>query len=120
MEIIYGLLVATHIIVSLLLMIVVLLQPGKGDGGLGAAFGGGAASSVFGGRGAASFLSKTTGVLAALFFVLSIAIAMTGSEKSITDDVREETSASAPASTPAPDSTQAPASKPAGAGGAAK
>jgi len=97
MDILYGLMIAFHILVSVLLIIVVLLQPGKGGGGLGAAFGGGSASSVFGGRGAATFLSKTTGVLAAIFFVLSVAIAMTGSERSVT-----ETTMPAPASAPAP------------------
>ncbi len=101
MDVLYGLMIAFHILVSVLLIIVVLLQPGKGGGGLGAAFGGGSASSVFGGRGAATFLSKTTGVLAAIFFVLSVAIAMTGSERSVTDHATPPAS-SAPAS-PAPE-----------------
>jgi preprotein translocase subunit SecG len=86
MDLIYGLLVAMHILVSVLLIVVVLLQPGKGGGGMGAVFGGGSSTSVFGGRGAATVLSKATGVLAVLFFVLSIAIAMTGSEHSVTDE----------------------------------
>lgn len=87
MDILYGLLVAFHILVSVLLIIVVLLQPGRSGGGLGTAFGGGSATSVFGGRGATTFLSKATGVLAAIFFVLSVAIAMTGSERSVTEQV---------------------------------
>lgn len=85
MEVLYGLLIAFHVLVAVLLIIVVLLQPGRGGGGLGAAFGGGSATSVFGGRGAATFLSKTTGVLAAIFFILCVAIAMTGSERSVTE-----------------------------------
>jgi len=86
MGVLYGLLVAFHILVSLLLIVAVLLQPGRGGGGMGAVFGGGSSTSVFGGRGATTFLSKATGVLAALFFALSVAIAVTGSERSVTDE----------------------------------
>jgi len=86
MDILYGLLVAFFILVNILLIVVILLQPGKSGGGLGA-LGGGSAASVFGGRGTATFLSKTTGVLAAIFFVLSVAIALTRSESSVVSDV---------------------------------
>jgi preprotein translocase subunit SecG len=92
MDVIYGLLVAFHILVSLLLILLVLLQPGKGGGGMGAVFGGGSSTSVFGGRGATTFLSKATGILAALFFVLSLGIAMTGTERSVTDEGTPATS----------------------------
>jgi len=85
MGLLFGFLVAFHVVVSLLLVVLVLLQPGK-SGGMGAVFGGGSSTSVFGGRGATTILSKGTGILAALFFVLSIAIAMTGSEHSVTAD----------------------------------
>ena len=88
MGLLFGFLVAFHVVVSLLLVVMILLQPGKG-GGMGAVFGGGSSTSVFGGRGATTILSKGTGVLAALFFVLSIAIAMTGSERSVTTDAPE-------------------------------
>ncbi len=87
MDLIYGLMVSLHILVSLLLIVAVLLQPGRGGGGMGAVFGGGSSTSVFGGRGAATFLSKGTGIMAAIFFVLSIGIAVMGSESSVTDDV---------------------------------
>jgi len=66
----YSILVVLHIIVSLGLVLVVLLQAGKGTG-LAGAFGGGggAMGAVFGGRGAATFLSKLTTVLAVAFFI---------------------------------------------------
>lgn len=66
----YAILVVLHIIVSLGLVLVVLLQSGKGTG-LAGAFGGGggAMGAVFGGRGAATFLSKLTTVLAIAFFI---------------------------------------------------
>ncbi len=59
-----------HIIVSIALILVVLMQSSKGEGLAGSAFGGGGAGlggAMFGGRGAASFLSKATTVLAILF-----------------------------------------------------
>ncbi len=62
-----------HIIVSVLLVIVVLLQPGKG-GDLGSIFGGGTTESVFGASGAVPFLGKVTRVLAILFLLSSLAL----------------------------------------------
>ena len=99
MDVLYGLLIAFHILVSTLLVRRFLLQPGKGGGGMGAVFGGGSSTSVFGGRGATTILSKGTGVLAALFFVLSVAIAMTSTEKSVTANATETAPVSAPAET---------------------
>lgn len=85
MDIIYGLLVVLHIIVSFLIIIAILLQPGRYGGGIGV-LGGGSSTSVFGGRGATTILSKATGVLAAIFMILSVLIAITRSgEKSVVD-----------------------------------
>jgi preprotein translocase subunit SecG len=69
-----GLLLTLHVIVSLLLIGVILLQPGAKGGGLGASFGGGGANSAFGARGAAPFLAKFTYYLAAGFMVTSLVI----------------------------------------------
>ena len=69
-----GLLLTLHVIVSLLLIGVILLQPGSKGGGLGATFGGGGANSAFGARGAAPFLAKFTYYLAACFMVTSLVI----------------------------------------------
>ncbi len=99
MEVLFGLMIAFHILVSVLLIVIILLQPGRGGGGMGAVFGGGSSTSVFGGRGATTFLSKATGVLAGIFMILSVAIALTGSERSVTSDTPEE--APAPVSAPA-------------------
>ena len=63
-----------HVLVSILLIIVVLLQPGK-SGDLGSVFGGGGSSeSVFGASGAVPFLSKVTRVLAVLFLLSSLVL----------------------------------------------
>ena len=91
MDVLFGLLVAFHILVAIMLITVILLQPSKGEGGLGTAFGGGSASSVFGGRGATTFLSKATGVLVAIFLVLSVAISLMGSERTVTDQAATTT-----------------------------
>lgn len=60
-------LLAVHIVLATALIAIILLQQGRGAT-TGAAFGSGASSTVFGARGSASFLSRTTSVLAILFF----------------------------------------------------
>ena len=64
-----------HVIVSLLLIFVVLIQGGKGAQ-MGAAFGGGSSQTVFGGRGAATFLGKMTTVVAVVFMITSMLLAI--------------------------------------------
>jgi preprotein translocase subunit SecG len=66
-----------HISVCLFLMLVVLLQQGKG-GGMGAAFGGGA-QQVFGGRGAGNILTRATAVCAGIFMLTSVSLAYVSS-----------------------------------------
>ena len=67
-----------HVLIAVSLIALVLLQQGKGADA-GAAFGGGggggASGSVFGSKGSGSFLSRTTGILATLFFVTSLTLA---------------------------------------------
>lgn len=64
-----------HVLVSISLILVVLMQSSKGEGLAGTAFGGSISGAVFGGRGAASFLSKSTTVLAVLFMLNCAALA---------------------------------------------
>ena len=59
-----------HTVIALLIIILVLLQRGKGADA-GAAFGAGASGTVFGARGSGSFFSRATAVCATLFFVSS-------------------------------------------------
>ena len=66
-----------HISVCVFLMLVVLLQQGKG-GGMGAAFGG-SAQQVFGGRGAGNILTRATAVCAAIFMLTSVSLAYVSS-----------------------------------------
>ena len=69
-----ALLTTFHILVGMVLIGLVLVQHGKGAEA-GAAFGGGASSTVFGARGAATFLSRLTAWLVAIFFVTSLLLA---------------------------------------------
>jgi len=67
-------LVAVHLLLSIGLIGLVLIQHGKGADA-GAAFGSGASSTVFGSQGSGSFLTRATAVLATLFFATSLALA---------------------------------------------
>ncbi len=64
------------ILLSITMVIVILLQAGKGQGLAGAIGGGFAGGSIFGGRGAADFLSKATTWIAALYMIFAILIGM--------------------------------------------
>lgn len=63
-----------HILACLFLMLVVLLQSGR-DGGMGA-MGGGGSQTVFGGRGAGNFLTRLTGITAAIFMATSLTLSL--------------------------------------------
>jgi preprotein translocase subunit SecG len=73
MDMLFPLLLSVHILVGLSVIGLVLIQHGKGAD-MGAAFGSGASGSLFGASGSANFLSRTTAVLAALFFVTSLGL----------------------------------------------
>src|SRR3982751_3266789 len=69
-----NILIVLHVMVALAIIGLVLLQHGKGAD-MGSGFGGGASGSLFGATGSANFLSRSTAVLAAVFFLLSLALA---------------------------------------------
>jgi len=69
----YTFIVVVHVLVSVLLIMVVLLQSGKGAG-MGAAFGGGS-QTLFGARGQTTFMHKLTAGMAILFMALSVVLA---------------------------------------------
>jgi preprotein translocase subunit SecG len=70
-----------HVLAALAVIGLVLLQHGKGAD-MGAAFGSGASGSLFGATGSANFLSRTTAVLAAVFFVTSLGLTYFSANKS--------------------------------------
>ncbi|MBT8091493.1 MAG: preprotein translocase subunit SecG [Gammaproteobacteria bacterium] len=69
----------THTLIALLIIVLVLLQRGKGADA-GAAFGAGASGTVFGARGSSSFFSRATAICATLFFVSSLTLAYLSSQ----------------------------------------
>ena len=75
-----SIILVIHVLLSLTIIGLVMLQRGKGADA-GAALGGGSSGSVFGARGAANFLSRTTAVLAASFFVTSLSLAYLSSSQ---------------------------------------
>ncbi|AKF81072.1 preprotein translocase subunit SecG [Myxococcus sp. MISCRS1] len=100
-----------HVLVCVFMIFVILLQPGK-DAGMGSALGGGAATSAFGGRGAVTFLSKLTGVCAAMFFFTSLGLSFVGLKSSVA--AGGSIAAPAPAAPAAPAPAAGETSSPAG------
>jgi len=74
------LLVVLHVIVCIALIMIVLLQTGKGAD-MGAAFGGGASQTLFGSTGASTFLSKATTAAAIIFMITSLVLAYVSSHQ---------------------------------------
>ncbi len=105
-------LITLHVIVSAILIGMVLLQKGKGAD-IGAAFGG-ASQTVFGPRGAQSFLAKLTTAAAVLFMLTSLGLAITSSKRSsVMEGVKPPQQQTAPAVPLAPPAQTAPAPAPA-------
>jgi len=76
-------LLAIHMIAAAAILVLVLLQHGKGAD-MGASFGSGSAGSVFGAAGSANFLSRATGIAATVFFATSVALTYVGAHRSTT------------------------------------
>src|SRR5438046_10082895 len=96
-----NLIIVAHVLIALAIIGLVLLQHGKGAD-MGSGFGGGASGSLFGATGSANFLSRTTAVLAAVFFLLSLALAYTATRKpteqggGVIDVIRQQQQVPAP------------------------
>lgn len=108
------LIVVIHIIVCIALIMIVLLQTGKGAD-MGAAFGGGASQTLFGTTGASTFLSKATTAAAIIFMLTSLTLAYMGSNRSASSLIKEQpapaekATESIPEALPGGDATAAPA-----------
>ncbi|TCM71019.1 preprotein translocase subunit SecG [Acinetobacter calcoaceticus] len=70
-----------HILLAVMMIVLILVQHGKGADA-GATFGGGGAATVFGASGSANFLTRVTAILTALFFITSISLAMFAKKQS--------------------------------------
>jgi preprotein translocase subunit SecG len=114
-----NVLIVSHVLVALAIIGLVLLQHGKGAD-MGSGFGGGASGSLFGATGSANFLSRTTAILATIFFILSLALAYVATKKpvetggGVMDAVRKQQETKPPAAEeskpkpPAPQEKQVP------------
>lgn len=105
-------LVTIHVVVSAILISMVLLQKGKGAD-IGAAFGG-ASQTIFGPRGAQSFLAKLTTGAAVVFMLTSLGLAISSSKRSsVMEGVKQQQQQTAPAVPLAPPVQPAPGPAPA-------
>jgi preprotein translocase subunit SecG len=94
-------LIILHVVVCIALIMIVLLQTGKGAD-MGAAFGGGGSQTLFGSTGASTFLSKATTGAAIIFMLTSLALAYLSSHRTADSIIK---------STPAPIEQPAPATQ---------
>ncbi|NDI85789.1 preprotein translocase subunit SecG [Undibacterium crateris] len=110
MQTFFTLIVVVQVVSALAIIGLVLLQHGKGAD-MGASFGSGASGSLFGATGSSNFLSRSTGIAAAIFFSATLALAVVGGKAKVSGGVMDNLPASAaPASAAV---SAAPASAPA-------
>ena len=110
MNLLWNLVVVLQIVAALVMIGLVLIQHGKGAD-MGASFGSGASGSLFGATGSANFLSRSTAVCAAVFFVSTLALAYSANDRSrpSTESVLDRPSVNAPsASMPLTGAAQVP------------
>jgi preprotein translocase subunit SecG len=113
------LILVLHVLTAAGLIGLILLQQGKGAD-IGAAFGSGASQTLFGSRGSANFLTRLTALLATIFFVTSLTLAVLATQatapRSVTETVTTEPAAPAPSvepeKEPAPTPVPAPSEVP--------
>ena len=99
-------LLTVHMIVAIVLIALILIQRGKGAD-IGAAFGSGASQTLFGSRGTANFLTRTTAILATVFFLCNLGLAWLYAQQqtgpaSVTQSVITEQPPAKKAQTPTP------------------
>ena len=76
----FSIVLAIHLVLAFVLIVLVLMQQGKGADA-GANFGGGSSQSVFGSSGSGGFLLRVTAVIATLFFITSLTLAYLGAQQ---------------------------------------
>lgn len=108
MNVIVNVVLAVQMLTALGMIGLILIQHGKGAD-MGAAFGSGSSGSLFGASGSANFLSRTTAVLAAVFFVATLALAYFGNARPAGAGSVLETPAAAVPAGAASDAAVAPA-----------
>ena len=110
MNMLLTIILTVQMLTALTMIGLILVQHGKGAD-MGAAFGIGASGSLFGASGSANFLSRTTAVLATVFFVCTLALAYFGNLRPVSSgSVLESAAVVAPAVVPAASAPAVPAS----------
>jgi preprotein translocase subunit SecG len=99
----YELFIVLYLLVALALIVLVLIQHGKGAD-MGASFGAGGSATIFGSSGTGNFLTRTTTVLATLFFALSLLLGNLSTDR--VKAVDEWQDLSVPVETKAADATE--------------
>jgi preprotein translocase subunit SecG len=108
-----NLVLTVQVICAIGIIVLVLLQQGKGAD-MGAAFGSGSAGSVFGSTGSANFLSRVTAILAAIFFAATLGLSWIATKNRVSEGAGSvmqgspEVPSAAPSSVPAPSAPNAP------------
>ncbi|QCZ93627.1 preprotein translocase subunit SecG [Salinimonas iocasae] len=99
---VYEVLLVAYLVVALILVGFILIQQGKGAD-MGASFGAGGSNTVFGSSGSGNFMTRTTAILATLFFLISLTLGnLTANRESPSDDwnnLEEPVQQTAPAAT---------------------
>jgi len=113
MNLVESAVLVLHLLAAIAVCGFVLLQHGKGAD-MGAAFGGGSSGSLFGASGSANFLSRSTAVLATVFFLTSVGLTYLGSQHGAPQGVMEKgvmerALPAKPSDVPAPKSSEVPA-----------
>ncbi|MBC7214089.1 MAG: preprotein translocase subunit SecG [Burkholderiaceae bacterium] len=117
MNVLVNVILVVQMLAAVGMIGLVLVQHGKGAD-MGAAFGSGGAGSLFGASGSANFLSRSTAVLATVFFVATLALAYFGNARPTSSNSVLESAAVAPAAPAAPASAAASAPATAASGAA--
>lgn len=112
MNAVVNVILAIQMLTALGMIGLILIQHGKGAD-MGAAFGSGSSGSLFGASGSANFLSRTTAVLATIFFVATLALAYFGNQRPASSGSVLETPAAAVPAAGASTAVPAPAAEPA-------
>ena len=108
MEFMFPVVLSVHILIGLGVIGLVLIQHGKGAD-MGAAFGSGASGSLFGASGSANFMSRTTAVLAAMFFATSLTLSYMANSKPRTSSSVMDSAVTTEPAAPVPAAPAAPA-----------
>lgn len=120
MNVIVNIVLAVQMLAALGMIGLILVQHGKGAD-MGAAFGSGSSGSLFGASGSANFLSRTTAILAAVFFAATLALAYFGNARPTSSgSVLEAPAAAVPAAAPSSAASDASATPSVPASGAAQ